>query len=88
MILLWSLLYTCDMLTSVLLQFIAIPSGQIYLTELSPEGIGQTSVTFSSPALNAPALPLTGYHVETGYFTTNSGTARNTLYTDWALHTH
>ena len=55
---------------------IAIPAGQVYLTELSPTGIGRDEVTISSPLLNAPALPLTGYHIETGYFTINTGTRR------------
>ena len=55
---------------------LAIPAGQVYITELSPSGIGRDDTTFSSPSLNAPALPLTGYHIETGYFTTNTGTRR------------
>ena len=56
---------------------LAIPAGQVYVTELSPSGIGRPGMTLSSPLLNAPALPLTGYHIETGYFTTNTGTQRN-----------
>ena len=46
------------------------------MTELSPSGIGRPAVTLSSRSLNAPALPLTGYHIETGYFTVNTGTQR------------
>ena len=51
----------------------------MYVTELSPDGIGRPDVTLSSPSLNAPALPLTGYHIETGYFTVNTGTQRKTV---------
>ena len=58
--------------------FLAIPAGQVYITELSRSGIGRPGMTLSSPLLNAPALPLTGYHIETGYFTTNTGTQRKT----------
>ena len=58
---------------------LAIPAGQVYLTELSPGGIGRDDMTLSSPSLNAPAVPLTGYHIETGYFTTNTGTQRKII---------
>ena len=60
-------------LITVLSSLTAIPAGQVYLTELTPTGIGQV---LSSPSLNAPALPLTGYHIETGFFTANTGTKR------------
>ena len=58
------------------LLFLAIPAGQVYITELSRSGIGRPDMTLSSPSLNAPALPLIGYHIETGYFTINTGTQR------------